>query len=188
MKKKQNIIVTSLLTLGLLSVGSIGHAQELKVAFLDAQKVLTSAKEGNRIRQGLDEFVKTRQGVIDLDEKELKRMKDELDSQGILLSKEALQMKQNEMENAINQYRKKVNELQKEVQDKRMSALGVFNDKLELSVKEIAEKEGYSFVLDKNSDRGAVLYSKEGYDITARVIEQMDKQFAIKEAPKKEKK
>ncbi len=182
MKKRLQFTVFSVLLLGLLLRG-VGQTEELKIAFLDAQKVLNGAKEGVRLRQVLDEFVKARQKVIDLDEQELKRLKDDLDKQGVLLSQEALSLKQGEIEEAILQYRKKVTEFQKEVQDKRLSALSDFNQKLEYSVKEIADKEGYGLVLDKNTDRGTVIYGKEQYDITAKVIEQMDKSLS-KDPPK----
>ncbi len=80
-----------------------------------------------------------------------------------------------------------MSELQKEVQDKRISALSEFNEKLEQTVKEIAESESYGLVIDKNGEGGTVIYGKEKYDITAKVIEQMDKLFSkenAKEEPK----
>lgn len=153
-------------------------AAGVKIAFLDAQKALDGAKEGVRLRQSLDEYVKTRQSVIDLEEKDIKRLKDELDKQAPVLSQEALKLKQGEFEDKVNNYRKKVSELQKEVQDKRLSALDEFNKKLEQSVKQISEKEGYGLVLNKNGDGGAVIYGKETFDITSKVIEQMDKLYA----------
>ncbi len=81
-----------------LFMARIGQAEEQKIVFLDAQKVLGDAKEGIRIRQTLDKFVKARQKVIDIDEQELKRLKDDLDKQGVLLSQEALRLKQDEIE------------------------------------------------------------------------------------------
>lgn len=150
----------------------------VKIAFLDAQKALDSAKEGMRLRQSLDEYVKSRQKIIDLDEQDIKRLRDELDKQGPVLSQEALKLKQGDFEDKVNSYRKKVSELQKEVQEKRLSALDEFNKKLEQSVKHIAEKEGYGLVLNKNGDGGAVIYGKEAYDVTTKVVEQMDKLYA----------
>lgn len=149
----------------------------IKIAFLDAQKALDGAKEGMRLRQSLDEYVKSRQKIIDLDEQEIKQLKDELDKQAPVLSHEALKLKQNGFEDKVTHYRKKVSELQKEVQEKRLSALDEFNKKLEQSVKHIAEKEGYGLVLNKNGEGGAVIYGKEAFDVTAKVIEQMDKLY-----------
>jgi len=150
----------------------------IKIAFLDAQKALDGAKEGQRLRGLLDEYVKARQKMIDLDEQDIKRLRDALDKQVPVLSQEAFKLKQGEFEDKVNSYRKKVSELQREVQEKRLGALEEFNKKLEQSVKQISEKEGYGLVLNKNGEGGAVIYGKESYDITAKVIDQMDKLYA----------
>jgi outer membrane protein len=176
-KKNQTRIISALI-IGLLALSHPSAAQELKIGFLDAQKVLSQTKEGTRIRETLDAFVKARQEIIDLDERELKRMKDELDQQGILLSKEALSLKQNEMEEAFGRYQRKASELKKEVQEKQLSSLNAFNQKMEQATREVAEKEGYGFVLDKNGERGAVIYGKESFNLTAKIIEQMDKHLS----------
>jgi outer membrane protein len=183
--------MVSALLIGLLATAGSGAAQEMKIGFLDAQKVLSQTKEGVRIRETLDAFVKARQELIDLEERELKRMKEELDQQGILLSKEALVVKQNEMEEAFGRYQRKASELKREVQDKQVSSLNAFNQKLEAATRDIAEKEGYGFILDKNGERGAVIYGRESFNITAKVIDQMDKHFSkenTKESGKETKK
>jgi outer membrane protein len=164
--------------IALLCMSGVGYAEGLKVAFVDAQKVLNNTKEGGRLRQVLDEFVQARQKVIDLEEKELTRLRDEFEKLQSLLSEDALRVKQAEIEKAIEQYREKVSSLQIEVREKRTSALGEFNQKLEQSVKQISEKEGYSLVLDKNPERGAVIYGNATYDITKGVITHMDSIYA----------
>ena len=173
----KRILITMMFVI-LLPLYAMGQTEGVKIAFLDAQKALDGAKEGVRLRQSLDEYVKARQKMIDLDEQDIKRLRDELDKQGPVLSQEALKLKQGEFEDKVNNYRKKVSELQKEVQEKRLSALDEFNKKLEQSVKQISEKEGYGLVLNKNGEGGAVIYGKEAFDITSKVIEQMDKLYS----------
>ena len=173
----KRMLVTMMLVM-LFPLYAMGQADGVKIAFLDAQKALDGAKEGIRLRQSLDEYVKARQKMIDLDEQDIKRMRDELDKQAAVLSQEALKLKQGEFEDKVNSYRKKVSELQKEVQDKRLSALDEFNKKLTQSVKQVSEKEGYGLVLNKNGEGGAVIYGKDSFDITTKVIEQMDKLYA----------
>ena len=181
MRRQIGAVFLFLLVQGAVS----GYAQEMKIAFVDAQKVLNVSKEGERLKQVLDDFVKTRQSVIDLDEQELKRSQDELEKLRSLLTADAITVKQAEIEKAIDRYREKVSTLQGEVRDKRMGALFEFNQKLEQVVKQISEKEGYGLVLDKNPDRGVVLYGKEAYDITVKVVEQMNALFSKPKAEPK---
>lgn len=152
-----------------------GHAQNLKVGFVDAQKVLESSKEGKRVKTNMEEYVKSRQKIIDLEETELKQLEEDLTRQGALLSPEAKKVKQDDFQKKLMEYQKRATDLNKEVQGKKFDTLRDFNKKLEEAVRQIAEKEGYTFVLDKNGEGGSVLYAKESFDITPKVIEQVDR-------------
>ncbi|MFY9270211.1 MAG: OmpH family outer membrane protein [Candidatus Manganitrophaceae bacterium] len=157
-----------------LTIG-IGHAQTLKIGVIDAQKILEGSKEGKRVKANMEEFVKSRQNIIDLEEKELKQIEEDLTRQGALLSPEAKKVKQDDFQKRLVEYQKRATELNKEVQGKKFDTLRDFNKKLEEAVKQVAEKEGYTFVFDKNAEGGGVLYAKETFDITAKVTEQIDK-------------
>ncbi|MFQ5781354.1 MAG: OmpH family outer membrane protein [Nitrospiria bacterium] len=150
-------------------------ADSIKIGFVNAQKVLEESEEGKRVQERMQEYVTSRQNIIDLEEKELKQLEEDLTRQGSLLSPEAKKVKQSEFQNKLMAYQKKARELNNEVQQKKIESLRNFNKKLEGAVKQVAEKEGYLFVLDKNNEGGAVIYSDETYDITVQVIAQLDK-------------
>lgn len=170
----KKIAVCTLVVLFSLMLGK-GYAQNLKVGFVDAQKVLESSKEGKRVKTNMEEYVKSRQKIIDLEETELKQLEEDLTRQAALLSAEAKKVKQDDFQKKLMEYQKKATELNKEVQGKKFDTLREFNKKLEEAVKQIAEKEGYTFVLDKNAEGGSVIYAKETFDITPKVIEQVDR-------------
>ncbi len=167
-------VFLSLVVIGFFVAGA-AYAETLKVGFVDAQKVLEISKEGKRVRGTMEEYVKSRQKIIDLEEQELKQIEEELTRQGSLLSAEAKKVKQDNFQKKLMEYQKRAADLNKEVQGKKFESLKDFNKKLEEAVKQIADKEGYTFVLDKNTDGGVVIYSKDAYDITPRVIEQVDR-------------
>lgn len=165
----------SLIVVSVLLGAGTTYAETLKIGFVDAQKVLESSKEGKRVRGTMEEYVKSRQKIIDLEEQELKQIEEDLTRQGSLLSAEAKKVKQDNFQKKLVEYQKRAADLNKEVQGKKFESLKDFNKKLEEAVKLIAEKEGYTFVLDRNTDGGVVIYSKESYDITPKVIEQVDR-------------
>jgi len=72
------------------------------------------------------------------------------------------------------EYQKKARELNKEVQKKKVEVNQVFFKVLADAIKITAEKEGYHFVLDRNKEGGPVLYSKDSFDITGKVIDQIN--------------
>ena len=159
----------------LLFAGRWTYAEGLKVVFIDAQKILENSKEGKRVKTTVEEYVKSRQKIIDLEEEELKQLEEDLNRQASVLSPEAKKVKQDTFQKKLVEYQKKATDLNKEVQGKKLETLKEFNKRLEEAVKQVADKEGYSFVLDRGSDGGAVVYAKETFDITPKVIEQVDK-------------
>lgn len=123
----------------------------------------------------MEEFVKSRQKIIDLEEQELKQLEEDLVRQGPSLPG-GQKVKQDDFQKKLMEYQKKATDLNKEVQGKKFDTLRDFNKKLEEAVKQIAEKDGYTFVLDRNAEGGgSVIFAKENFDITSKVIEQVDK-------------
>src|SRR3972149_5833524 len=141
-------------------------AENLKIGTIDAQKILDGTKVGKKTKTTMEEYVKSRQKIIDLEEQEIKSLEDELVKQGPVLSAEAKKDKQETFRRKMLDYQKKVAELNKEVQSKKKEVLEDFNKTLEQTVKNIAEKEGYTVILDRNSEGGAIVYAKESVDLT----------------------
>jgi len=63
-------------------------ADGLKIGFVNAQKVLEASQGGKQIQEKMEEFVSSRQKIIDLEEKELRELEAELKEQMDLLSGE----------------------------------------------------------------------------------------------------
>lgn len=161
---------------GVLGWMSPAHsAENLKMAYIDAQKVLDGTKAGRRAKGTMEEFTKSRQKIIDLEESEIKRLQEDLARQGSVLSPEARREKEESLQRKFMDFQKKVSELTKELQSKKRDILEEFNKRLEEIVKRIAEKNGYAFVFDRNSEGGVLLYAKQSLDITDEVIKEYDK-------------
>ncbi|MFQ5454601.1 MAG: OmpH family outer membrane protein [Nitrospirota bacterium] len=173
MKKMVNITISLILLLSFASIAK--GADRYKIGYIDAQKILDHSKTGKKTTDSLEEYVKSRQKIIDLEEKEIKEAEEKLAKQASVLSPEVKKDKEDDLKRKLLKYQKKVSELNKEVQEKKMEVIREFNNKLEDIVKKIAEKEGYSFVLDKSLEGGVVVYADKTFDLTDRVIEEFDK-------------
>jgi outer membrane protein len=156
-------------------VRAVHAADAVKIGFIDAQKVLDSTKLGRKAKANLEEYVKSREKILELERKDLKDLEDTLVKQSALLSGDARQDKQEEYQKKLEQFQKKVVELNREVQDKQIDLVKGFRKELELVVKKIAEKEGYAYILDKDSESGNILYARESFDLTDLAIQEMDK-------------
>ena len=154
---------------------ALAGAENVKIGTIDAQKILDGTKVGKKTKTTMEEYVKSRQKIIDLEEQEIKSLEDELVKQGPVLSAEAKKDKQETFQRKMLDYQKKVAELNKEVQSKKKEVLEDFNKTLEQTVKNIAEKEGYTVILDRTSEGGVIVYAKESVDLTDKVIQEFDK-------------
>jgi Skp family chaperone for outer membrane proteins len=79
-------------------------------------------------------------------------------------------------------YQKRAGELTKEVQDRRTEVLKEFNRKLVQAVQQVAERDGYSMVLDKEAEGGVVLFAKETMNLTDPVVKELDRIAASEES------
>lgn len=155
-------------------------ADGLKIGFVNAQEVLEKSQGGKQIQEKMEEFVSSRQKIIDLEEKELRELETELKEQLDLLSPEAKRTRSEEFQRKLLTYQQKARNLNNEVQSKKVESLKSFNRKMEVVVEAISEKEGFDFVLDTGHEGGVVLYAKSRHDITAKVIVALDEATAKK--------
>jgi outer membrane protein len=170
------ILIFTFLLVGLGDRLTVSQAADtLKIGFIDAQKVLDSTKLGKKAKANLEEYVESRRKILELEQKDLKDLEEVLTKQGALLSLEARKDKQEAYQKKVEQYQKKALEIERELQVKQLELVRGFRKELEGVVKKIAEKEGYIFVLDKDSETGNILYAKESFDLTTLVIAELDK-------------
>lgn len=161
-------------TMLLLPLLGATFAQAMKVGFVDSEKVFATSDEGKRVQKSVEEFVNSRQTIVDIEEKELRRLEDDFKIQAALLSPDAVKMKQEEMQRKFSVYQRKAREMNQEVQDKKLETSTAFFKSLEIAIKELSKKEGFDFVLNKTREGGAVLYSDDAADITDKVIAKLN--------------
>lgn len=173
---KINYIAVIFLGLSAVTLEAPAFAAELKIAVVEPQKVLEQTKDGKKIKDTLQEYVTVRQKLIDQEEEDLKKMDEDLVKQGAVLSVEAKKNKEEQFRQRMGEYQRKVQQMNQEVQVKRKETLDEFNKNLEQIVRGIADKEKIALVLEKG-DNGAgtlVIFSNPSFDLTDRVIKEMD--------------
>ncbi|MCC6542879.1 MAG: OmpH family outer membrane protein [Nitrospirae bacterium] len=159
-------------------------AEDMKVGFIDAQKVLDESLRGKQVKDQLNEYVQSRQKIVDIEESELKNLQDEMTKQGAVLSPSAKQEKEDLFQRKFMDYQKKVSELQKEIQQRRTDKLDEFNIELRKIAKSLGEKEGYSMILT-NLDVDIIIYAMPSLNLTESVIKELDKGLTNEKENKK---
>ena len=156
-----------------LSLGTVAQAADSKFGWVDSQRLLDETNSGKKIKSRVEAFVSSRQTVIDVEAKEIETLKQKLDQQMPLLSEEARREKQLGFQKQYLAYQKKVEELAKELEQKKLELLVEFNEVVEAALDKVAKSDGYIMIFDFNSG-GALLYGDDSLDLTEKIKAEID--------------
>jgi len=178
-----------------LSLLGVAQAQKgLKVGVVDLQAVLDSSVRGkaakDRLQQlglKLQEEIKDKRQTKEEREKELQKLRTELRSQGLVLSKKA-------QEEKAAVFRKQVRELQRFIDDTNRfieDATQEFRERevretqrllqeIRDVVQEVGKQQNYSLILEGNEGAALVLYFSSTVSLTSEIVQRYDQASASK--------
>ena len=153
-----------------------GTKIEGKIGLMDPARVLNDSNAGKKAKDSLAAFSKNRQALIEMEEKELRRMEEDFIKQASVLSPAAKNEREQVFRRRMAEYQQKAGELNREVQEKQKDVLEAFRDKVEAVVAKVAKRNGLQVVIDKGKG-GPAIYGDEELDITNQVIEEFNKEY-----------
>lgn len=169
MKKNVSISVLFLVSLFLpLSVS----AEETKMAYVDLQLALGSSNAGKSARNMFKGEVDRIQKDLDIRQNELKRLKDELDTQGLLLSEEAKMRKEKEYQEKLKAVQRYYQDAQEELQGKDAELTRSILIDLRKIIVDLGKEKDYTMILERNES--SVLYAKDSADLTAELVKRLN--------------
>lgn len=143
---------------------------------IDMQRLLAETNAGKKAKDNLAAFAKNRQALMELEEKELRRMEEDLVKQASVLSPTARREREEQFRRRMQEYQQKAAELNREIQEKQRDVLEGFRDKVELVVAKVAKRLGLQVVVDK-SKGGSTIYHESSLDISGQVIEEFAREY-----------
>lgn len=177
---RAGIIVAAALyvTMGWASPG--GAASSMKVGVMDTQEVMEKSKAGKAALEEIRNYSMTRQKIIEDDEQELRELQRILEDPNSKLSESAKQEKQELFQTKLAAYERRIQDFNREILEKQRSMVEEYGKKIAEAAKVVAQKEGYTAILDKGNEAvfRIVLYHKPALDVTELVIKEFDRQSA----------
>jgi outer membrane protein len=174
--KKLLTLNALLFALCLLPFSSL--AADLKFGSMDLQKALNESEAGKKAKSDLEALIKSKESVINEKSKVVEKLRGELEKQSSVLSAEARKSREDELEKLLREYQRAVQDSQAEVKKKEGELTEAIIKELREIVEKIGEEEGYTLIIE----RGLVLYSNKGIDLTDTVIKKYNE---LKAGPKK---
>ena len=169
------------LALGCASTGSQNQS-DLPIGVVDPQRILQETVKGQRLSDTLNAFMKDRQALVELEQKELRKLEGELMAQSTVLSQEARQRKEEQFRQKMAGYQQKVADLNREVQEKQRELQNEFRRQVQKVVSEIAGRRGLGLVLEEGVNSGTLFY-QPGLDISTDIIRAMNQESGEVSSP-----
>jgi outer membrane protein len=178
MKKVIGRAVTVVLLGGLFwsTLFSSSQAQQLKIGYVDVMRLKQEYKEYQQAEVQFEKEMTVWQARADSMTEEMQELSDKLEKQNLMLTEQAkneirekLLVKQNEYQLFVN----RVMGPEGEANKKEYNLSKPLIEKINTVIKLIALKGNYTYVLD--STAGTVLYADERYDLTNKVLAELNK-------------
>lgn len=166
------LLTTAGVVLALLFVAAPAFAQQ-KIGYVDLQRALNEVEEGKKAKARLKQDFAKKQEQLDKKQKEVKALKEQIESGGMMMSQEAKRQKALELQKELAQLQQLYMELQRDLSEKEAKATKGIFDKMRSIIQKIAKEKDYDLVLEKSES--AVLYADDSMDLTDELIRRFNK-------------
>ena len=131
------------------------------------QRALNSSEAGKEAKEQLAARVKKYQDEINIKQEEIKKLKDDLEKQGMLLSESARASKEKDYQQRLKEFQRFTKDAQDELQGKDEEFTRKILEGMEKVIQEFGRKNGYSFIFVKNE---GMLFADDKADVTEEVL------------------
>lgn len=171
-------IAATMLGVYLISLLPVSALAEVKIGYIDTVKIFANFKDTVEAEEIYKKEVESWKKQAEEMEAELARMREEIQSQSLMLSEDKIAEKRLLLEQKMQEYQKY---MQETFGDNGLAArrnrelTEPIVEKINAVIAQIAEEQGYSLVLD--SSQGTLVYAAPDMDLTDVVIERLEAQM-----------
>ncbi len=171
---KNLTLILSGMCLLLLTFGA--EAQNLKIGYVDSQKIFEGLPEAREAQEVLDAKMMVWQDSLDLMSKDFQESVEAYQAQEGMMSETAKQQKQKELmrtQQFVQDYRQQKFGQNGEAAQMRVLILAPLQKQVLKAIEKIAKEEKLHFVFDKMEDASILLYAQEKFDYTFKVLDML---------------
>jgi outer membrane protein len=169
----------ALLSLTAMVAVGPGICEDGKVAYISSARVFREyAGAGDLTKQYDKDVVEWQERVAEM-KREIDELIQEMQSQELMLSEEAKNRKRDELDNKRAEYERYIEEIwgpDGKASRREIELTKPLVTKIDEILEKIGEEEGFDLILD--FEESAIVFAKEGLDLTDRVIEELNLEIA----------
>lgn len=168
---KYGILCSLLVTaLGGLGTGAV-QAQELRIGYVNAVKVIEEAPQGEAALKQLEaEFGPRDKKLVEMQER-VKRLEEELEKEGLVLKDAERRAREHEILVLKRDIRRATLEFREDYNLRRNEELAALQKIVYKAIVEIAKEENYDLILHEGT-----IYASKRVDLTDKVLKKLRKQ------------
>lgn len=159
--------------IAIFSLVSIATAADTKIGLIDTQQILVTSNAGKAGKASLDAQIKKTEDELAKKRADLEAKDKKIQQESAVLSKEARDKRIQELTQEVNAYETQRQKLIGEVQTSERVFLEKITQQIVQVCAQIGKAEGYTVIFDRRAS--SAYYVADGVDITARVIDQLNK-------------
>jgi outer membrane protein len=165
----KTIVSASLFAL-ITILSSNAVAAELKVGYVQVDKILQEAPQTAESGKKLEREFSPRSQELDRTQKQIRDIEVSLDKEGVTLSESERRNKERDVSNLKIEFQRKQRELREDINLRKNEELSVLQDRINKAVQTVSETDGYDLVV-----YGGVAYASKKIDITDKVLKLLGK-------------
>lgn len=145
------------------------HAAELKIGFVNTEKVFRDAPIAIKAQKKLEKEFQTREQDIQKQVKQARDLQSYLEKEGLTISEAERNKKQKDLANLSRDIQHAQREFREDLNQRKNEEFASVQERARKAIVEIAEKEKFDLIVEN------VVYASPKVDITDRVLKALDR-------------
>ena len=175
--KRSFIPVVAFLSIMAVAAPAMSSAANLKIGVVDYGRLMQDSPQGKAETKKLRDKFGPRNQKIVTEEQKIKKLQDDIDKNGAVMSSSALQDKQSELSELQRDLSRKQSDLQDDINVEKSNAINNLQALIGRAVTEFAKKNHYNLIIG-----GGVYYADDTVNVTAQVLAQMQQDYKSKKS------
>ena len=163
-------LIAGFILISFVLISTNGYAAESKIGFINLREIMKNTNAGKKAGEEFKKLYDKKREEIAAAESDLKRLKDELDKLGSIMTETARQEKGTTYQRKLRDYQLLIEDSNKEMKGRDEEIASKLIPQIMKVVHTIAEKEKYTLVIDVASM--PIPYYAKKNDFSSKVIEE----------------
>jgi outer membrane protein len=157
-----------------MGMAAVAGAADVRIAVIDFQRILDDSRAGKAAQETINQQGRQMEAELKAKGDALEQMKEQLQKDALVMSKETREEKEREFRIQINEFRESQQEFAKKAREMQMRAMGKIRQDIDTLAKAYAEEKGFTLMIEKQE--AGVIYVPAQLDVTDEIIRRYDAQ------------